>query len=131
MKKVLRHPLVVIAAFGIIFMLGVLVGRHTTYTVTQFIENDGSVTQQGDESSTSDDDIISSPLKGKININTADLGMLCQLPGIGQALAKRIIDYREANGPFKSVEELTNVEGFGETRLKNLKKYITTGYMFE
>lgn len=62
-----------------------------------------------------------------IDINTADSWDLSFLPGIGEALAQRIVSYRESNGPFSSPEELTQVDGIGETKLKQLLPYITIG----
>lgn len=62
---------------------------------------------------------------GKVNINTADQAGLETLPGIGPALAQRIIEHREANGPFKSVDDLLNVSGIGEATLANLEPYVT------
>jgi competence protein ComEA len=49
------------------------------------------------------------------------------LPGIGEVYAQRIIDYRTANGPFKDVTEIKNVEGIGEKRYEQIKYLITTG----
>ena len=48
-----------------------------------------------------------------VNINTASKKELDALPGIGEVLAQRIIDYRSANGPFSTVDELTKVKGIG------------------
>lgn len=61
---------------------------------------------------------------GKININTADVVKLCELPGVGESLANRIIQYREENGKFKSIEDLKNVSGIGEKKFESLREYI-------
>ena len=60
-----------------------------------------------------------------VNINTASKKELDALPGIGETLAQRIIDYRSANGPFSTVDELTKVKGIGEKTLEKLKPYAT------
>lgn len=62
-----------------------------------------------------------------LNINTATAEELAALPGIGQALAARIVAYREENGPFTSVNQLLLVEGIGEKKLSAIKGSITTG----
>ena len=62
--------------------------------------------------------------KGKVNLNTASAEELQTLSGIGPSLSQRIIDYRQANGPFKSVDDLRKVSGIGDTRFKNLKDLV-------
>jgi len=62
---------------------------------------------------------------GTININTATLEQLDSLPGVGPAIAQRIIDYRESMGGFKAVEEITEVSGIGEATLAKIKDLIT------
>jgi len=60
----------------------------------------------------------------KININTASKDQLCELTGVGPAIADRIIEYREKNGPFKSIEEITQVKGIGEGIFLKIKEGI-------
>lgn len=61
---------------------------------------------------------------GLININTASVNELMSLPGIGQAYAQRIIDYRSSS-PFSAIEEIKNVSGIGEKTFEKLKDLIT------
>lgn len=70
----------------------------------------------------SDGDINTS--NGLVNINSATSEQLQTLSGIGEAKAKKIIDYREQNGRFSSVEELTNITGIGEKTLESIRSYI-------
>jgi len=62
---------------------------------------------------------------GLVNVNTANAELLATLPGIGPSTAARIIEYRETQGRFKSVEDIQNVKGIGPKRYERLKPLIT------
>jgi len=64
-------------------------------------------------------------LPQKIDINRAEPWLLEALPGIGEVLAQRIVDYRSENGPFKRIEDLLKVSGIGPATLEKIKDYIT------
>lgn len=60
----------------------------------------------------------------KIDLNNATDKELKRLPGVGNEIARRIIEYRELKGGFKSVEELKNIKGIGEKRFNSIKDLI-------
>lgn len=62
--------------------------------------------------------------KAALNLNTATLDQLEDLPGIGRATAERILEYRQKSGGFKKIEELMNVKGIGEKSFLKLKPLI-------
>lgn len=61
----------------------------------------------------------------KVNINTADEKELDTLPGIGPAMAQRIIEYRETEGAFQSIEDIKKIRGIGEAKFAKLKDKIS------
>lgn len=63
---------------------------------------------------------------GVVNINTASQEELQMLPRVGPALAERIIEFREANGPFRAIDEILAVKGIGESSFAKLEPYIVT-----
>lgn len=62
-----------------------------------------------------------------VDINTASKDELIKLPGIGEAMAERIIIYREENGPFRKLDDLTEVKGIGKKKFERLAPYCTVG----
>jgi len=61
---------------------------------------------------------------GTVNVNSADATQLSMLPRVGPAIAQRIIEYRDANGRFKSVDDLMLVRGIGEKTFELMKPYV-------
>lgn len=61
----------------------------------------------------------------KVNINTASVDALVNLPGIGKKKAKAIVDYREENGKFLIIEDLQNVKGIGKKAMSRLAPLVT------
>lgn len=64
---------------------------------------------------------------GKVNLNTATVSQLEELPGIGPSLAARIVDHRQKNGAFKSVQDVMAVKGIGEKNFAKIQGYLTVG----
>ncbi len=65
--------------------------------------------------------------QAKININTASISELQQLPRVGSKVAQRIVDYREKHGKFQRIEEIMKVQGIGEKTFEGMKDQITVG----
>lgn len=69
--------------------------------------------------------LIAFPVFAAVNINTATQSELESVKGLGPAKAKAIIAYREANGVFKSVDELDKVKGFGKTSIDKMREELS------
>ena len=67
----------------------------------------------------------------QVNLNTATVADLQDLPGVGAKVAARIIEYRQKQGPFKRIEELMNVQGIGEKSFLKLRPQLTVGVKTE
>jgi len=67
----------------------------------------------------------SKPDGTKMNINTATAEELCSLPGIGEVLAERIVEYRRENGDFEFIEDIMEVKGIGEGIFAKIRDHIT------
>ena len=111
MKKPAVGILVLVTCIFVSFAAGFFLGRNLNRTPVQIRP---IITE-------------TEPAETALNINTATAEELEALPGIGPVLAGRILAYREENGGFRAVEELTKVEGFGTGTLEDIWDLITVG----
>ena len=88
---------------------------------------DSKESEQGSDAAAKPETVSAADDEGRINLNTADAAALCALPGIGEKLAGRIIEYREKYGLFRSIEELMDVSGIGEKKFAAVKDLIYVG----
>ena len=119
--------LVITLLFGV-FTLGFFLGRNQnrnaiTVSVPAKILTEPTVHKENDTEPTEVTMIVSFP----VSINHAGKEEFMALPGIGEVLAERILNFREEHGNFSSVDELLNVEGIGKKRLEEILDLITVG----
>lgn len=138
--KLLRWGLLLCCAGFLLFGLGLYFGRTTGGTVLyQRPATASSVaaeapeapeapeTPEAPEEPAAPEETETEPegMASRVNLNTADAAALESLPGIGPALAQRIIDYRMANGPFQTTAEIQDVRGIGAGIYEKIKDSIT------
>ncbi len=118
MKKSLRILLsatVLFLVLGVGFLLGRMTVRPVTVRTGQLVSPVAEVSRS----------LPSETEIERLCINTATREELAGLPGIGEILADRIVAYREANGPFRSLSELQRVSGIGEKTLTEIWDLIS------
>lgn len=124
MKKSSIWTILAPAIFCALALICMFIGRQTAIHRIQL--EHPSISDSTDADMQTDTKPPKAPNE-RIDINTADWKALAKLPGIGEVLAKRIVDFRSKYGPFTSVEDLLSVTGIGEKKLNNIISYITVG----
>ena len=128
MRKPGISLLLLITIIFSVFSAGFFMGRNQNRnTVSVSLPSEfmtlPSVTTEPERAAEEEARVITFP----ISINDADMESLMALPGIGEVLAQRILDFRTENGAFSAPEELLNVEGIGKKRLEEILDLITIG----
>lgn len=121
MKKARVHPMVLITCVFAALLIGFFLGRNFHSAPVQIQSVTAPPMETTAETETEPEET------GPININTATVEQLMELPGIGETYATRIVEYRTENGPFDSVGALIHVPGIGEKRLEAIWDLITVG----
>jgi len=111
------HPLLIIFLCGVCLTIGIFIGRNCHDECAIISANDViNVTTPAQEVDDS-----------RLDINIATTAQLMELPGIGETIAQRIVDYREQNGKFQVLEDLLLIEGVGEKKLQAIEKFVRVG----
>lgn len=132
MNKTEHEKILIIIALilcaGVIFYNAFFIPEISTPTVV-YVDKDLSSSENVSEDSDSIENYVDSDentnFGGKVNINTATAGELSEnLDGIGNSIAQRIVEYREQNGNFSSIEDIKNVSGIGDSKYEKIKNSI-------
>ena len=138
--KLLRWGLLLCCAGFLLFGLGLYFGRTTGGTVLyqrpaaassvaaeapEALEEPEAPEAPEEPAAPEEAETAPEGMASRVNLNTADAAALESLPGIGPALAQRIIDYRMANGPFQTTAEIQDVRGIGAGIYAKIKDSIT------
>ncbi len=105
--KNIKYILILLTAVMLAINLGIFLGRNNS---------DGSVTALVERRSDSSD---------LIDLNKAKVSQLSMLPGISEAMSRRIIEYRDEHGPFESIYDLLEIPGISYKTMDEIKDYIT------
>ena len=127
MKNTALHPLLFTVILFSVFMIGILVGRLVPFGAGASPNSAGLFDVSAVNTDTHpelDPNVFSS---GKLNINAASKEDFTLLPGIGETLAERIVAYRQQNGMFSSINDITHVKGIGADTFSKISQYITVG----
>ena len=134
MKKHIIPILIAFLTVVVAFMSGLYLGRQMSLPVMRMTSGlsdmtveptvPDEVTEQTESTKETEPEVqVSFP----IDINTASLTELMELPDIGEVLAQRIIDHRTENGPFATIEDIMNVHGISDKRFEKIKDLIYIG----
>ena len=127
MKKTAPHPLLFTVILFSVFIIGIFVGRLVPFSADTPSASTGVLDVSAGDTNIPpelDPNVFSS---GKLNINSASKEDFALLPGIGEALAERIVAYRQQNGLFSSIIDITHVKGIGADTFSKISQYITVG----
>lgn len=122
MKNKGIYCLILICCICVAFTGGLFLGRNLNRTEIQLAQPAGKAPTES-----SGGTVATSTAAELLDINTATLEQLQALPGIGEVLARRIVDYRSEYGNFRSTAELANVDGIGQKKLEAILDYVTVG----
>lgn len=126
MKKHPHSPLLILTAIFAAFILGFFLGRNFNHE-TLVLSTVSTAPQRNILPEAASDSTVETEALFPININAASAYELTALPGIGEEIARRIVEFRTLNGDFTACEELMNVEGIGTGKLEAILDLITVG----